>query len=134
MEAADLHKYEIAVKKLLFKKSHEDLGAHAKVLSLRTEIIVLTEKAEESQEKMARLEEKSSQQEERLVKLEEELSRKDELCKQTKVELINDVVDAYAVGFEDAMTQVACVPPGVDLSQTGLPKKIVGGQLVNAKE
>jgi len=32
------------------------------------------------------------------------------------------------------MAQVACVQPGVDLSQTDLSKKIVGGQLVNAKE
>jgi len=83
---------------------------------------------------MARLEEKSSQQEERLAKLEEELACKDELFNQTKVELTNDAADAYAAGFEDAMAQVACVHPGVDLSQTGLSKKIVGGQLVNAKE
>jgi len=31
------------------------------------------------------------------------------------------------------MAQGACVHPGVDLSQIGLSKKIVGGQLVNAK-
>jgi len=49
-------------------------------------------------------------------------------------ELTNDVVDAYATGFVDAMAQVACVHPRVDLSQTGLSKKIVGGQFVNAKE
>ena len=61
LEAANLRKSEIAVKKLLFEKSQEALGAHAKVLTLRTEIIGLTEKAEESKEKMARLEEKSSQ-------------------------------------------------------------------------
>ena len=81
MEATNLRKSEIAVKKLLFEKSQEALGAHAKVLSLCTEIIGLTEKAEESQEKMARLEDKSSQQKERLAKLEEELAGKDELFK-----------------------------------------------------
>jgi len=134
LEVADLHKSETTVKKLLFEKSQEALGAQAKVLTLRTEIIGLKEKAEESQEKVARLEEKSSQQEERLAKLEEELARKDELFKQTKEEHTNDVADAYAVGFEDAMAQVSCVHPGVDLSQTGLAQKVAGEQLVNVDE
>jgi len=35
--------------------------------------------------------------------LEEELARKDKLFKQTKEELTNDVDNAYAAGFEDAM-------------------------------
>jgi len=83
---------------------------------------------------MARLEERSIQQEKRLGQLEEELARKDELFKQTKKELTNDVVDAYVTRFEDAMAQVACVHPRVDLSQIGLSKKIAGGQLVNTKE
>jgi len=32
------------------------------------------------------------------------------------------------------MAQVACVHPGVNLSQTGLTKRIVDGQLVDAQE
>jgi len=83
---------------------------------------------------MARLEERATQQEVRLGQLEEELVRKDELFNQTKTELTNDVANAYAVGFEDAMAQVACAHPGVDLSQIDLSRKIVDGQLVNAKE
>jgi len=51
----------MTAKKLLFEKSPEALGAPAKVLTLRTNIIGLKEKAEESQEMMDRLEEKSSQ-------------------------------------------------------------------------
>ena len=66
--------------------------------------------------------------------MEEELVHKDELFNQTKTELPNDVADAYATRFEDAMAQVACAHPGVDLSQIGLSRKIVDGQLVNAKE
>ena len=50
------------------------------------------------------------------------------------MELTNDASDAYAAGFEDAIVQVSGAHPGVDLSQTGLSKKIVDGQLVNAKE
>ena len=34
--------------------------------------------------------------------------------------------------FEDAMAQVACVHPGVDLSKTGLARRVADGQLVDA--
>jgi len=83
---------------------------------------------------MARLEERATQQEVQLGQMEEELVHKDELFNQTKEELTNNVVDAYATGFEDAMAQVAYAHPTVDLSQIGLSKKIVDGKLVNAKE
>jgi len=62
-----------------------------------------------------------------MAKLKEELIRKDELFQQTKDELTSDVADSYAVGFEDAMTQVACMHPGMDLSQTGLTETIADG-------
>jgi len=61
------------------------------------------------------------------------LARKDKLFKQTKDELTNDAADSYAAGFQDAMTQVPCMHLGVDLSQTGLNKTIVDGQLVDAE-
>jgi len=61
---------------------------------------------------MARLEERATQQEVRLGQLEGELVRKEEIFNQTKEELTNDVVDAYAAGFEDTMAQVACAHPG----------------------
>ena len=76
---SDLHQTDKETKKLLFKNSQEALSAHSKILTLRTEIVGLQEKAEESQAKMARLEERSTQQEIRLGQLEEELARKDEL-------------------------------------------------------
>jgi len=67
-----------------------------------------------------------------MARLREELVRKDELFLQTKDELTRDAADSYATEFEDAMAQVACVHPGVDLSQTGLAKRIDDGQLVDA--
>jgi len=83
---------------------------------------------------MARLEERATQQEVRLGQLEGELVCKDELFSQIKEELTSDAVGAYGAGFEDAMAQIACVHPGVDLSQTGLTKRVVDGQLVNTQE
>jgi len=46
---------------------------------------------------------------------------------------MRDVADAYATGFEDAMAQVTYVHPEVDLSQMGLGKVVVDGQLVDAE-
>jgi len=134
LEVSDLRQTDKETKRLLFEKPQETLSVHVKVLSLRNEVIDLQEKAEESQAKMARLEKRATQHEVRLGQLEGEFVRKDELFNQTKEELTNDVTDSYAIGFEDAMAQVVCAHPEVDLSQTDLSKKIVDGQLVNAKE
>jgi len=57
LEAADLHKAELAAKKLLFEKSQEAIVAHAKVLYLRTEVIGLKEEVAQSKQKYAKLEE-----------------------------------------------------------------------------
>jgi len=48
--------------------------------------------------------------------VEGELAQKIELFKETEEELTNDAADAYGAGFEDAMAQVACVHPEMDLS------------------
>ena len=120
-------------KKLLFEKSQEVLRAHAKILDIRKEVIELQEKAEESQSKMAKLEKRATQQEVHLGQLEGELAHKGKLFKQKEEELTNEVADAYSAGFEDAIAQVVCVHPGVDLSQVDVMKRVIDGQLV-AKE
>jgi len=75
MEVADLRKSELAAKKVLFEKSQEAIGAHAKALDLRIEVIGLKEEVAQSKEKSTKLEEvfkeKSSQLEEQLAKLKE---------------------------------------------------------------
>ena len=91
----------------------------------------MQEKLAKLEEESAQLKEKSSQLEEQLAKLKEELTRKDELFQQTKEELTNDAAESYAARFEDAIAQVACVHPRVDLSQTALVKKVADGQLVD---
>jgi len=46
---------------------------------------------------------------------------------------MSDVSDSYAVGFEDVIAQVTYVHHEVDLSQMGLNKTVVDGQLVNVE-
>ena len=48
--------------------------------------------------------------------MEGELAQQAELFKKTEAELIEDVTDAYGAGFEDALAQVACVHPEMDIS------------------
>jgi len=126
-ELANLRQIEKETKRLLFDKSQEALQAQSKILPLRNEVIKLKDKAEETQFKIAKLEERATQREVQLGQLEGELPQKVELFKQTEEELTNDT------GFEDAMTQVACVHPEMDLSPFEVTKRVVDGLLV-AKE
>jgi len=117
LEVLDLRKYELATKKLLFEKSQEALGAHAKVLDLWTEVVGLKEEGARLQEKSVKLEEESVQLKKKSSQLEEQLAK---------------LKEKFVAGFEDAIAQVSCVHPGVDLSQTGLAKKVADGQLMDA--
>jgi len=119
-ELANLRQTEKEIKRLL-------------LLPLCNEVIELKEKAEEIHSKMARLEERATQQEVQLGQLDGELAHKVELFKQTEEELTNDVANAYGAGFEDAMAQVACVHPKMELSPFEVTKRVIDGQLV-AKE
>ncbi|KAL9276787.1 hypothetical protein ACSQ67_025668 [Phaseolus vulgaris] len=47
--------------------------------------------------------------------------------------MVGQLKEELAPGFEDAMARVACVHPRVDLSQTGLTKRVVDGRLVDAE-
>ena len=126
LEVEELRKADRETKGLLFKKSEETLRLYARNSDLRTEVDGLKKELTNKDEEMAQLKEE-------LTKLKEEMDCKDESFQQTKDELTSDVVDTYAAGFEDTMAQVACVHPGVDLSQTGLNKTIADGQLVDVE-
>ena len=126
LEMAELRKSDQETKKLLFEKSQETLRIHARNTNLRAEVDGLKETLGNRDEEVVQLKEKSA-------KLKEELVRKDELFQQTNDELTGDAVGAYAVGFEDATAQVACVHPIMDLSQTDFTKVIADGKLLDDK-
>jgi len=89
----------------------------------------MEEQAEGEKAKMAKLEERATQQEVQLGRVEGELAQKIELFNKTEAELIEDVADAYGAGFEDALAQVACVHPEMDLSPFATLKRVVDGHL-----
>jgi len=93
-------------------------------------VIELEEKAEETKAKMAKLEERATNQEVQLGRVEGELAQQAEHFKKTKAELIEDAADAYAVRFEDALAQVACVHPEMDTSPFVTSNQVADGQIV----
>jgi len=125
-----LRQSEKEVKRFLFEKSRQALQPEAKILPLCNEVVDLKEKVEDMQTKMAKLEERATQHEVQLGQVEGELAEKIELFQKTEEELTNDVTDAYGEGFQDAMTQFACVHPEMDLSAFAESKWVVEGQLV----
>jgi len=132
LEVEELRKADRETKGLLLEKSQETLRIYASNNDLLTEVDSLKKEVGSKDEEMTQVMEALTKLEVEMARLKEEVVRKDELFQQTKVELTSDVADFYAVGFEDAMAQVACVHPGVDLSQTGLNKTIIDGQLMDA--
>jgi len=132
-EVDELRKADQETKKLLFKKSRETLRLYARNDNLQAEVDGLKEKLGNRDEEVTQLREKLAKLEEEMANLKEELVHKDELFQETKEKLTNDVAESYAMGFEDAMAQVACVYLGVDLSQTGLTKTFIDGQLVDVE-
>ena len=97
---------------------------------MRTRAVELKEEAEATKAKMAKLEERATNQEVQLGGVEAELAQQAENFKKTEAELIEDVADAYSLGFEDALAQVACAHPEMDASPFTTSNHVVDGQTI----
>jgi len=115
-ELACLRRSEKDLSKQLHAKCKEVVELKARILPLRIQVFELKEAAEASKAKMAGLEKRSINREVQLGEVE--------------AELIGDVVDAYDVGFEDALAQVAYVHPEMDASPFAVSNRVVNGQIV----
>jgi len=60
----------------------------------------------------------------------EEFTVQVEDFEKAKAELLDDVADAYIVGFEDALAQVVCKHPEMDTSPFAGANHIIDGQIV----
>jgi len=129
-ELTNLRQSEKDLAKRLHDKGQEVVQLEAKILPLRTRVVELEEGAEATKARMAKLEEKATDREVQLGRVDTELTEQAEAFKKTKAELIEDVADAYAAGFEDALAQVACVHPEMDTSPFATSNRVVDGQIV----
>jgi len=128
-ELSSLCQSEKDVKKRLFDKGQEYTNLESRVLPLHTRVVELEEEAEQTKAKMAKLEQRDTNQEVHFGRVEAQLTQQAEAFKKTEVELIEDVANAYIVGFEDALAQVACVHPEMDTSPFGTSNWVVDEQL-----
>ena len=64
------------------------------------------------------------------MKAEEEMVAQAENFEKAKAELLHDVADAYAAGFEDALDQVVCKHPEKDTSPFATANYVINGQVV----
>jgi len=116
-ELSALRQAKLEANKKLHDKGQEYTTLLGKVVPLRTQVVELQEEAATSKAKRANLEEQSVDREVQLGKVEakltakaealekakEELTLRAEDFEKDKAELLDDVVDAYAAGFEDAL-------------------------------
>jgi len=129
-ELSSLPQSERETKKKLFDKGQEYTDLESRVLTLRTRVVELEEEAATTKTKMVKLEERATNQEVQLGRAEAELTQQAESFKKAKADLIEDAADAYAAGFEDALAQVACAHPEMDVSPFVTLNLVVDGQIV----
>jgi len=129
-EFANLRQAEKDLSKRLHDKIQEVVELEAKILPLRTRAIKLEEAAEATKAKVARLEERSTNQEVQLGRAEAELLQQVEKFKKAEAELTEDVVDAYAAGFEDILAQVAYAHPEMEASPFATSNRVLDGHIV----
>jgi len=137
LELASLHQSEKDAKKALQDKGLEAVELEARILPLRTRAVELEDIVAELKGKVANLEERGTQREILLGRVEGELAEKTESLagaiesfRRTEEELTNDATEAYGEGFQDAVAQLACAHPEVDLTLFGESKCVVDGQIV----
>jgi len=79
---------------------------------------------------MAGLEKISINREVQLGRVEAELLQQAKRFEEAEAVLTGDVVDAYDVGFKDALAQVAYVHPEMDASPFAVSSRVVNGHIV----
>ena len=151
-------KVEEEANKKLHAASQKYTELVAKLVPLHEKVVEMTAAAEASKVHTSNLETRCTPQEVNLGKVEGELAAKNEafnllqaeFTKQTEAlavvqkelasqaersqkvekELLEDGAHAFAAGFEEALSQVACENPGVNVSNCAPTKEGVDGKIV----
>ena len=132
-ELSTLRQAELETNKKLFDKSQEYTTLLAKIVPLRTQVVGLVEEVVATKARMVKLEERATEREVKLGKVEAELIAQTEALEKAKAELTIQAKvfgRAKTAGFEDALAQVACKHPEMDVSPFATSNHIVDGQIV----
>ena len=83
-----------------------------------------------SKSKIVGLERRSISREVQLGQVEAELLQQAKRFEEAEAELTGDVLDAYDAGFGDALAQVACAYPGMDITPFTTSNRVANEQIV----
>jgi len=108
----------------------QEVELQEEVAANKAKMVNLEEHTVDREVQLGKVEAKLTEKAEALEKAKEELTVQAEDFKKAKAELLDDAADAYAAGFEDALAQVACKHPEMDISPFATANHIVDGQIV----
>jgi len=91
--------------------------------NIKAELVEQVKLLKESQEELAK-------KVEVMANMEKEMAAQAERSKKVERELLDDVANAYAAGFEDALSQVICEHPEMDTSNYATANHVVKGRIV----
>ena len=127
---ATLREELVHLSKLLHAKCREVTELEERVLSLRIRVFEIEEVDEASKSRISRLEQRFISREVQLGRVEAELHQQAKRFEEVEAELTGDVLDAYDEGFRDALAQVACTHPGMDITPFIISNCVENGQIV----
>ena len=99
-------------------------------MAIKARMVKLEVRATDQEVQLGKVEAELTTQTEALERAKVELVTQAEAFGKAKTELIDDAADAYAAGFEDALAQVACKHPEMDVSPFTTSNHIVDGKIV----
>jgi len=129
-ELAHFRRSEENISKQLHAKCREVTELEARVLSLQIRVFKLEEADEVSKSTITGLERRSISYEVQLGQVEAELHQQAKRFEEAEAELTGDVFDAYDAGFGDALAQVVCAYPRMDITPFTVSNCVENGQIV----
>jgi len=106
------------------------VGLEEEDVANKARMVKLQEQATEREVKLGKVEAELTPQNEALERAKAELTTQAKAFRRVKTELFDDATDAYAAGFKDALAQVACKHPEMDVSPFATSNHVVDGQIV----
>ena len=127
-EVVELKEAAEATKAKMVSLEERSVTREVHLGKVETKLIERTETLEKIKEELTEQAENLKKTKGELTeKTEKEMTTQVEGFEKAKTELFDDVVDAYAARFEDALTQVVCKHPEMDTSPFATANHIVDG-------
>jgi len=123
VKMTSLEERSVTQEVLLGKVEADLAGKNEAFEKIKAELVEQAKLLENSKEELA-------EKTEALAKAEKEMVAQAGGFKRVETELLDDAADAYAAGFEDALSQVVCEHPEMDTSNFATANHVFEGHIV----